>query len=136
VPRSIPAGLAYFDYDNDGSMDLSVVNNSQPNALYLNKGNGVFQDVTTGAGLNSAGNQVTGSDRLFLNNSARLWLRGSVGTTENFMRIGHSLVALIVALLGGQLSCYLHSRNLGRTSGLSSQENRPEPTEHLSGPSQ
>ncbi len=34
LPRSIPAGFAYFDYDNDGSIDLYVVNNSQPNALY------------------------------------------------------------------------------------------------------
>ena len=40
VPRSIPAGFAYADFDNDGKMDLYVVNNSQPNALYLNKGNG------------------------------------------------------------------------------------------------
>ncbi len=70
MPRSIPAGFAYADLDNDGKMDLYV-----------------------------------------LNNLAGLWLRGSVGTTENFMRIGHSLVALIVALLGGQLSQYFRSKN-------------------------
>ena len=70
MPRSIPAGLAYFDYDNDGDMDPYAVNNS-----------------------------------------AGQWLKGSVGTTQNFMRIGHSLVALIVALLGGQVSQYHRSKN-------------------------
>jgi hypothetical protein len=111
VPRSIPAGVAYFDYDNDGSMDIYVVNNSQPNVLYLNKGNGGFQDVTTAVGLNPAGNLVTDNGRLFLNNSAgrRLW--GSNGTTEHFVRIGHSLLALIVAWVGGRLSGYLYAKN-------------------------
>ena len=33
------------------------------------------------------------------------------GTTTNFIRIGHSLLALIVALVGGQLSRYLHAGN-------------------------
>jgi WD40 repeat protein len=49
---------------------------------------------------------------------ARLWdvttgrvLSGWAGTTENFVRIGHSLIALIVALLGGRLSGYLYARN-------------------------
>ncbi len=37
IPRSIPAGIAYSDFDNDGMIDLYVVNNSQPNALYLNE---------------------------------------------------------------------------------------------------
>jgi hypothetical protein len=110
VPRSIPAGLAYFDYDNDGKMDLLVANNSQPDALYLNKGNGTFQDVTTVAGLTPGGNQVTGNGRLFFN-SAGLWLTGSSGTPENFMRIGHSLLALIAAFVGGRLSGYLYARN-------------------------
>jgi hypothetical protein len=107
VPRSMPAAFAYFDYDNDGDMDLHVVNNSQPNALYLNKGNGRFQDVTATVGL-SPGNQVTSNGRLVLNISSGQWARGSIGTTENFMRIGHSLFALIAAVVGGQLSRRLY----------------------------
>ena len=95
VPRSIPAGFAYADFDNDGKMDLYVVNNSQPNALYLSKGNGTFQDVTATIGLNSAG----------------LSLTGSIGTTENFVRIGHSLLALIAALVGGYLSRHFYAKN-------------------------
>jgi filamentous hemagglutinin family protein len=111
VPRSIPAGFAYADFDNDGKMDLYVVNNSQPNVLYPNKGSVVFEDVTASSGLNLSGNQVTGSGNLYLNNSAGLWLRGSVGTTEYFMRIGHSLLALIAAFLGGQLSRHFFAKN-------------------------
>jgi hypothetical protein len=38
-----------------------------------------------------------------------LWSGG--GTTENFMRIGHSLCALILSWLGGKLSRLLHVRN-------------------------
>jgi hypothetical protein len=32
------------------------------------------------------------------------------GTTENFVRIGHSLFALIIALVGGRLSGYLYAK--------------------------
>jgi len=60
VPRSIPAGVTHVDFDNDGKLDLLVVNNSQPNALYRNQGNVVFEDVTAVAGLNPAGKEVMG----------------------------------------------------------------------------
>jgi WD40 repeat protein len=33
------------------------------------------------------------------------------GTAENFVRIGHSLFALIIALVGGRLSDYLYAKN-------------------------
>jgi hypothetical protein len=82
VPRSTPTRFVYFDYDNDGDMDLHVVNNSKPSAVYLNRGNGTFEDVATTLELNSADNQVGGRGRLFFNNSAGPWLRGSSGTSE------------------------------------------------------
>src|SRR5271166_5644353 len=116
VPRSIPAGLAYFDYDNDGSMDLYVVNKSQPNTLYLNKGTGTFEDVTAVAGLNPAGKQVMGKGWVS-NILAGPSLTGSSGTTENFVRIGHSLLALITAFAGGQLSRYFFATNRMPVSG-------------------
>jgi hypothetical protein len=93
VPRSMTRANALYD--------LLVVNNSQPRALYVNKGNGTFQDVTATVGLD-----YTGDGTLVLNNSA-----GLGGTTENFVRIGHSICALIVALLGGLLSRHLHEKN-------------------------
>jgi hypothetical protein len=110
VPRWIPAGtgLAVADYDNDGKVDLYVINNLQPPVLYLSNGNDGFVDVSATAGVNLSGNQPPGSGTPL--NSAGLWLRGSVGTTENFVRIGQSLFALIVALAGGQLSRHLYAK--------------------------
>jgi hypothetical protein len=101
VPRSMTRADVLYD--------LLVVS-GQPNALYLDKGNGTFQDVTANAGL-SRGNQVTNNGRLSLNVSSGQSLRGSTGTTENFMRIGHSIFALIAAMIGGQLSRHLYERN-------------------------
>ncbi len=45
-------GAAWFDYDNDGLLDLFLTNGkTQPNALFRNMGNDVFEDVTASAGL-------------------------------------------------------------------------------------
>jgi hypothetical protein len=38
-------------------------------------------------------------------------LPGSVRTTENFVRIGHSLLALVVAFIGSRLSRWLYDKN-------------------------
>ncbi len=43
-------GVAAGDYDNDGFADLFICNAGR-NALYHNKGDGTFADVTTGSGL-------------------------------------------------------------------------------------
>src|SRR5262249_35852143 len=44
-------GVAMLDYDNDGWIDLLVANDTQPNKLYRNLGNGTFKDVAVEAGL-------------------------------------------------------------------------------------
>jgi len=44
-------GVAMLDFDGDGWMDLFVANDTQPNRLYRNKGNGTFVDVGVGAGV-------------------------------------------------------------------------------------
>ena len=44
-------GVAMLDFDGDGRMDLFVANDTQPNRLYRNKGNGTFEDVAVGAGV-------------------------------------------------------------------------------------
>jgi len=64
LPETVGAGCVFFDYDNDGWMDIYLVNSGpsdfftpkQPlkNALYRNKGDGTFADVTDKAGV--AGN--------------------------------------------------------------------------------
>ncbi len=40
----------FADVNNDGKPDLMVANDSTPNYLYLNKGNGTFEDVSYASG--------------------------------------------------------------------------------------
>ena len=50
-------GVALIDFDNDGWLDVFGANDTQPNRLYRNKGNGTFVDVGVMAGVafNEAG---------------------------------------------------------------------------------
>jgi enediyne biosynthesis protein E4 len=52
-------GVAFFDFDDDGRLDLFVANDSSPNYLYKNRGDGTFQDVSfaSGAAFNEAGQE-------------------------------------------------------------------------------
>ena len=52
-------GVAFFDFDDDGKLDLFVANDSSPNYLYRNRGDGTFQDVSfaSGAAFNEAGQE-------------------------------------------------------------------------------
>jgi len=49
-PRSEVTGALWFDYDNDGRVDLLVIRYGTP-ILYHNEGNGRFRDVTAASGL-------------------------------------------------------------------------------------
>lgn len=44
-------GVAPWDYDGDGRVDLLVSNDTAPNNLFRNKGNGTFEDVGIPAGV-------------------------------------------------------------------------------------
>ncbi len=65
LPETTGAGCAFLDYDNDGWMDIYLVNsgrcdfyNPQPplrNALYKNNRDGSFSDVTEKAGVSGGG---------------------------------------------------------------------------------
>jgi enediyne biosynthesis protein E4 len=49
--RAKSLGLAALDFDGDGWPDLFVANDTQPNKLYRNNGNGTFTDVGVTAGI-------------------------------------------------------------------------------------
>lgn len=62
LPETMGAGVAFFDYDNDGDQDLIFVNSTTwpgdpapekaPTLeLYRNRGDGTFENVTAGSGL-------------------------------------------------------------------------------------
>ncbi len=61
LPETVGAGCAFFDYDNDGWMDIYLVNSGPSdfytptaplkNALYHNNHDGTFNDVTDQAGV-------------------------------------------------------------------------------------
>jgi hypothetical protein len=118
-PWMTPAGMAYFDYDGDGDLDLYVAN-PNTNALYLDSGTGTFQDITPSLATIASSSQPSGNVRLW-SSPFMTWksLTGPTGTSENFLRIGHSLTALVLALLGGHLSRSLHARGRGRHSAVS-----------------
>jgi len=50
-PTAKTLGLALIDYDNDGLIDVFAANDTQPNRLYRNKGDGTFADVGVMAGV-------------------------------------------------------------------------------------
>jgi hypothetical protein len=52
-------GVAWFDMDDDGRPDLFVANDSGPNFLYHNRGDGQFEDVSypSGAALDAQGRE-------------------------------------------------------------------------------
>lgn len=52
--RDLPlmgGGAAFFDYDNDGALDLYLIGGVGSDALYRNNGDGTFSDVSLQAGL-------------------------------------------------------------------------------------
>ncbi|MBI1353899.1 MAG: CRTAC1 family protein [Acidobacteria bacterium] len=50
-PTSKALGVAVLDFDGDGWEDLFQANDTEPNKLYRNKGDGTFEDVGLSAGV-------------------------------------------------------------------------------------
>jgi enediyne biosynthesis protein E4 len=56
IPETTGSGIALFDYDNDGFLDIFVVSGpGGTNRLYRNDGKGGFEDVTVQVGLEHSG---------------------------------------------------------------------------------
>jgi hypothetical protein len=59
-PQIMGSGTAVFDFDNDGALDIYLLQNAGPNSpsrnrLFRQLANGRFQDVSDGSGLDVAG---------------------------------------------------------------------------------
>jgi hypothetical protein len=50
-PTGKSLGVVAFDHDDDGWIDLAVANDTQPNFLYRNRGDGTFEEVGRTAGI-------------------------------------------------------------------------------------
>lgn len=76
----------FVDVNNDGKVDLLVADDSTPNYLYINKGNGTFEDASiySGFGLNQDGFE-TASMGLAVGDYATTALSGSI--PERFLTI-------------------------------------------------
>jgi hypothetical protein len=61
-PTCKSLGVALLDYNGDGWLDLFVANDTEPNKLYKNNGNGTFTDeaVTAGVAFSEAGTARAG----------------------------------------------------------------------------
>ena len=70
LPETLGAGGAFFDADNDGDLDIYLVNSGywpgsaaaaqNHAALYQNNGDGTFTDITAAAGVGNQGNYGQG----------------------------------------------------------------------------
>jgi hypothetical protein len=128
-------GAAWGDYDNDGLIDLYLVNDGTVNKVYKNKGGGVFEDATVvplgnnGSGRGAAMADIdgdglqdiyvanTGGANLLLHNQYQLdkhWLEVRLtGTASNMAGIGAR-----VRVVAGGIS---QVREVSAGSGYSSQ---------------
>ena len=59
APGRYSTGASFADVDGDGHLDLFVTALGGPNALFRNRGDGSFEDVTDAAGLTSAFGSTT-----------------------------------------------------------------------------
>ena len=89
-------GAAWFDFDNDGLLDLFLTNGkTQPNALFKNMGNGAFVDVAAAARVaNGLGNSGVIAADIDNDGFKDLFLTGDggvMGTGESPMKLYHNL---------------------------------------------
>ena len=69
-----------MDYDNDGHLDIFVANDSTPNFLFQNQGNGTFKEVALASGVayNEDGNAQAGMGVDFADYDNDGWLDGII----------------------------------------------------------
>jgi hypothetical protein len=112
IVESMTGGVALFDYNNDGLIDIYLVNgstiegersgnNTAEDRLYRNNGDGTFTDVTHQAGLGDrrwtmgvaiADVNNDGFDDIYITNygANRLYLNNGDGTFRDFSKESHT----------------------------------------------
>jgi enediyne biosynthesis protein E4 len=85
------SGLAIGDYDGDGYDDIYFVNQIGPNALYKNKGDGTFIDVTKEAGVGLGDRICTGATFIDYDNDGHqdLFVTSTRGGNVLFRNLGN-----------------------------------------------
>jgi enediyne biosynthesis protein E4 len=96
-PTSKSLGIAILDYNDDGWPDILIANDTQPNKLYLNKGNGTFEEHGVAAGIGFSEDGVA---------------RAGMGTdAADYDRSGHSSV--LISNFANQMVSLYHNEGNG-----------------------
>ncbi len=105
--RSI--GSAFGDYDNDGWLDLFVINIDGPNALYRNQGDGTFTDQTDAAGIGAPHDGFVG---FFFDYDNDGWLDlFATGWTESYQEVLQSAISGVPSQERNRLALYHNNRD-------------------------
>jgi hypothetical protein len=103
-------GVAVGDFDGDGFDDVYFCNQLGPNALYRNKGDGTFVDVTQEAGVGLGDRICVGATFADYDNSGRqsLYVTSTRGGNVLFKNLGNGKFKDVTKEAG--LTCVAHSQ--------------------------
>jgi len=116
-PKTIVSDALWFDYDNDGKLDLLVARFGTP-ILYHNEGNGKFKDVSAVSGLNKFGNTIAVIAFDYDNDGYLDLLFGNYFQPKNLLDLKDPHVLpnnLDAATNGGGVTLW---RNTGKATGI------------------
>jgi len=116
-PKSVVSDALWFDYDNDGKLDLLVARFGTP-ILYHNEGSGKFKDVSSLSGLNKFGNTIAVIAFDYDNDGRLDLLFGNYFKPENLLDLKDPHVLpnnLDAATNGGGVTLW---RNTGKATGI------------------
>src|SRR2546428_330768 len=95
LPETMGPGCAFLDYDNDGWMDVYIVNSGPAdfytpktplrNALYHNNRDGTFTEVSKGTAIGAAMGKALGVVATDINNDGLMDLFVANDTVQNFL---------------------------------------------------
>jgi hypothetical protein len=103
----------WADFDNDGFLDLFICNETGPNRLYRNRGDGTFEEVAARAGVQGNGTHAKGAAWLDYDNDGYpdLFVNNLFGTAQLFHNNRDGTFTDVTAEMGikgpkGGFSCW------------------------------